>query len=104
MTADASPTIRAYLGLNYQESQIIGEELKQETPIWEADFHSLHQSTTVSITRRADGFFAAYILDGRMPPPVVTQVQVPVPAPAPPPVPYNNVVVQSYPSDDGEVR
>ncbi|KAJ3483520.1 hypothetical protein NLI96_g6254 [Meripilus lineatus] len=64
VTADASPIIRAYLGAQVRESEIVSEEIYKQTPVWESDFRVLQQSTTVNIHRRSDGLFAASVAGG----------------------------------------
>ena len=51
VTGDFAPVLRAYVGLNYQENQLLGQEIQNVQPIWEADVLSLEPQTTVLIKR-----------------------------------------------------
>ncbi|KAJ3483782.1 hypothetical protein NLI96_g6080 [Meripilus lineatus] len=70
VNGDFAPVIRAYVGLDIKENEILGKQIQHYQPVWQADVLNLEKHTTVIITREDVG----------------TKPKPEVPAPAPAPV------------------
>ncbi|KAI0371219.1 hypothetical protein BV20DRAFT_1051639 [Pilatotrama ljubarskyi] len=59
VTGEFTPVLRAYLTLNYQESEILKGEVKTLKPIWQENLASLGPKTSIHIIKDASGAFSA---------------------------------------------
>ena len=59
VTAKFEPVLKAYISLDYRQTEMLRAEIETIDPIWERNLLSLGQSTTIIIKRTPQGGFVA---------------------------------------------
>ncbi|OBZ65476.1 hypothetical protein A0H81_14598 [Grifola frondosa] len=59
VTVNFTPILKAYVGCDYEQGQVVDADIQGVQPVWEANLLSLQESTVVSIVRKGGGGYKA---------------------------------------------
>ncbi|OBZ65429.1 hypothetical protein A0H81_14601 [Grifola frondosa] len=62
-TGNFTPALRVYIDLDYEEGQLLRQDILDNRPIWQGDIRQLQSSTVIAVAPNQKGGFSATVLD-----------------------------------------